>query len=65
MKKKLHNITLFYSYIKTLIHFYILRRFRNLNEEQIEFLKGHFKPENKRDLNLMDIIIKYNNKRLK
>ncbi len=57
MKKKL---ILFLSYIRTIIAFYVFGRFRNLNQEQIDFLKKSFKPTCKRDENLMKTMIDFN-----
>lgn len=62
MKKK---VTLFLSYIRTVIAFYVFRKFRNLSHEQIEFLEKSFKPTCKRDENLMKTMIQFNKNQLK
>lgn len=59
------KIILFFSWLKTLIWFYILRKFRRLNSEQVGFLEKSFKPQNKRDEKLTKIILNFNKNRLK
>lgn len=56
---------LFLSWLRTLIWFYVFRGFRNLNQEQIEFLEKSFTPQNKRDRHLLNKILDYNRNQLK
>lgn len=62
MRKK---IILFLSYIRTVIAFYVFGRFRNLSNEQIEFLEKQFKPTCKRDEMLMKTMLDFNKNKLK
>ena len=59
------KIILFFSYLRTLISFYVFRDFRNWNYQQIEFFKKSFKPTCKRDENLAKKIMEFNKKQLK
>lgn len=63
--KPLLAVVLFFSWLKTLIWFYVFRKFRNLNYEQIQFLQNSFKPQNKRDARLEQTILDFNRSRLK
>ena len=63
--KPLLAVVLFFSWLKALIWFYIFRKFRNLNQEQIEFLQNSFKPQNKLDAKLEKTILDFNRSRLK
>lgn len=63
MNKK--KATLFISFLKTIIAFYVFGRFQNLSYEQIEFLEKSFKPTCKRDENLMKTMIDFNKNKLK
>lgn len=63
--KPLLAVVLFFSWLKTLIWFYIFKGFRTWNYEQIEFLEKSYFPKNKRDENLMNKILDFNRSRLK
>lgn len=62
MRKK---TILFLSYLRTVVAFYVFGRFRNLSQEQIEFLEKQFKPTCKRDERLMRAMLDFNKNKLK
>ena len=63
--KPLLAVVLFFSWLKTWVWFYIFKRFRMLNYEQIEFLEKSYFTQNKRDEKLMNKILDFNRSRLK
>jgi len=64
ISKPLLAVVLFFSWLKTLIWFYVFKEFRTWNYEQIEFLEKSFNPQNNRDEKLMNTILNFNRKRL-
>ena len=62
--KPLLAVVLFFSWLKTLIWFYIFKGFRMWSYEQISFLEKSYFPQNKRDEKLMNKILDFNRKRL-
>ena len=63
--KPLLAVVLFFSWLKTWVWFYIFKRFRMWDYEQITFLENSFNPQNERDKNLMNKILEFNRNRLK
>ena len=63
--KPLLAVVLFFSWLKTLIWFYVFKGFRMWDYDQITFLENSFNPQNSRDKRLMDKILDFNRKRLK
>lgn len=61
MRKK---ITLFWSWLKIYTLFHLHLRFRNFNQEQIDFFEKIFKPTCKRDENLAKKMIAFNRSKL-
>jgi hypothetical protein len=63
--KNILSVVLFFSWLKTLIYFYVFKGFRMLNYEQIEFIEKSFNHQNNRDKKLMNNILDFNRKRIK
>ena len=62
--KMLLAVVSYFSYLKTLFWFYILRKFRNLNYDHISFIEKSYQPTIIRDKKLLKTILDFNRKRL-